>query len=126
MRAARPGTKRQDAERGERPIRLAADYGCLYPLVLQEPPFSRTVERRDNLVQPGFKVDGALVVRLSSSLGAPPRSRCIGSIAVVASERADTVGQFLFETAKEGLDAGVIVATGFATSRRGMPGCQIA
>ena len=38
-----------------------------------------------------------------------------GGAGLGAGSEAMMVGQFLFETAKEGLDEGVIVAIGFAT-----------
>ena len=38
-----------------------------------------------------------------------------GGAGLGAGNEAMMVGQFLFETAKEGLDEGVIVAIGFAT-----------
>jgi hypothetical protein len=74
-----------------------------------------------DLVQFGFKVDGAEIVKGGVESGAVVEGLD------VAEDRDATLGtggeammidQFVFEAAKEGLDEGVIVAVAFATHGR--------
>ena len=83
-------------------------------------PFSRTV-RKDNLVQFGFKVDRALVVKTGVKSGAVIEGLDViedGGAGLGAGGEAMMIDQFVFEAAKERLDESVIVAVGFATHGR--------
>ena len=71
--------------------------------------------RKDNLVQFGFKVDGALVVKTGVESGAVIEGFDViedGGASLGAGGEAVMIDQFVFEAAKEGLDEGVIVAVG--------------
>ncbi len=83
-------------------------------------PFSRTV-RKDNLVQFGFKVDRALVVKTGVKSGAVIEGLDViedSGAGLGSGGEAMMIDQFVFEAAKERLDEGVIVAVGFATHGR--------
>ena len=79
---------------------------------------SRTVSKGSSLVQFGFKIDRALVVKTGVESGAVVEGFDViedGGAGLGAGSEAMMVDQFVFESAKEGLDEGVIVAVAFAT-----------
>src|SRR5450432_1489203 len=95
------------------------------PLTAQKPPprqpglapFCRTVGM-GNLVQFGFKVDGAEIVKTGVESGAVIEGLDVvedGGASVGAGGKAVVIDQFVFEAAPKGFDKGVIVAVAWAT-----------
>ena len=79
---------------------------------------------RDNLVQLGFKIDRAEIVKTGVKSDAVIEGLDVvedGCASLGEGGEALMIDQFVFEAAPEGLDEGVIVAIAFAAHGREQP-----